>query len=134
LKKDIDSLEKVQRRATKMISDCKGLDYQTRLKSTKLISLEDRRTRGDLIQVFKLMKGIDKLDYTNFFVLANSERTRGHRYKVVKGRSRLELRRNFFSQRIVNTWNELPEYVVEADSVNTFKNRFDEYSVNKLNS
>ena len=51
------------------------------------------------------------MDYRNFFVLANSDRTRGHRYKIIKGRSRPWLRRNFFSQRIVNSWNELPEHV-----------------------
>ena len=117
-----------------MISQCRGLNYQSRLQSTTLLSLEDRRTGGDMIQVFKLMKGIDKVDHSNLFVVANSERTRGHRYKVIKSRSRLELRRNFFSQRIVNNWNELPDYVVEGDTVNTFKNSFDKFWMARLSS
>ena len=68
LKKDIDNLERVQRRATKIITECRNQNYETRLKTLNLISLEDRRTRGDLIQVFKLIKGIDKVDYRNFSV------------------------------------------------------------------
>jgi hypothetical protein len=128
LKKDIYGLEKVQRRATKMIRECKGQDYKTRLIKTGLISLEDRRHRGDLIQTFRLIKGIDKVDFNDFFELvSNANRTRGHRFKIVKKRSRLELRRNFFSQRVVNTWNNLPTSVVETDSVNCFKNRLDSF-------
>ena len=61
-----------------------------------------------------------------FFHLYNSEQnTRGHRLKLATTRSRLELRRNFFSQRVVSHWNKLPTHVVEADTVNSFKNRLD---------
>ena len=52
-------------------------------------------------------------------------KTRGHKYKIVKKRSKLDIRKNFFSQRTVNKWNEPPPLVVEADSVNSFKNRYD---------
>jgi ribonuclease P/MRP protein subunit RPP40 len=123
--KDISGLERVQRRATRMINGYKGLSYEERLVRTGLISLEDRRTRGDLIQVFKLIRGFDKVDYNRFFQLVQSTRTRGHRFKIVKQRSRLDVRKYFFSQRIVNVWNKLPEHVVEADSINSFKNRLD---------
>jgi len=127
LRKDIDSMERIQRRATRIITECKGLNYESRLKALDLISIEDRQTRGDLIQVFKYIKGIDNVDYKEFFQLADNSRTRGHSFKIIKVRSRLEIRRNFFSQRVVNKWNELPQYVVEAESVNTFKNRLDSY-------
>ena len=127
LQTDIDRLEQVQRRATRMIKECRSQDYENRLLSTGLISLEARRNRGDLIQVFNLVKGIDKIDFNNFFTLANSNRTRGHKYKLVKVRSRLEIRKNFFSNRIVNMWNNLPAFVVDADSVNSFKNRLDKF-------
>ena len=127
LRKDIDGLEKVQRRATRLIHECRGLSYEDRLKITGLTTLEDRRTRGDMIQVFKLMQGIDTMDYEKFFNVADSSRTRGHRYKLVKNRSRLELRKNYFSQRVVNCWNALPASVVEAVSVNSFKNRYNEF-------
>ena len=64
---------------------------------------------------------------TEFSKLADHSRTRGHRFKITKVMSRLEIRRNFFSQRVVNKWNEFPQYVVEAESVNAFKNRLDKY-------
>jgi ribonucleases P/MRP protein subunit RPP40 len=127
LKKDIENMEKVQRRATKMIAECKGLNYEDRLNITGLPSLEARRTRGDLIEVFKMIKGFSKTDYRGFFTLVQDSRTRGHNFKLVKDRSRIDIRKNFFSQRVVNEWNALPELVVEAESVNSFKNRYDKF-------
>ena len=75
-----------------------------------------------MIQVFKLIKGFDKVDYKHFFQLSTDRRTRGHKLRLVKVRSRLDIRRNFFSQRVVNSWNVLPDKVVEAETVNSFKN------------
>jgi len=103
LRKNIDSLERVQHRATRMISECRGQDYESRLARVGLITLEDRRSRGDLIEVFKIIKGVDKVDYRNFFELANYSVTRGHRYKIIKVRPRLEIRKHFFSQGVVNS-------------------------------
>ena len=127
LRKDIDMMERVQHRATKMINGLKNVSYETRLERTGLITLEKRRERGDLIEVFKLIKGFENVDYTRFFNLVGSSRTRGHRYKIVKLRSKLDIRKHFFSQRVVNSWNNLPASVVEADSVNSFKNRLDNF-------
>jgi hypothetical protein len=127
LRKDIDKLEKVQRRATKMIDGCRFMSYEDRLKVTGLTTLEDRRNRGDIIEVFKMIKGFTKVDYREFFQLADNQKTRGHKFKLVKNRSRLEIRRNFFSQRIVNDWNILPKEVVEAESINSFKNKYDSF-------
>jgi hypothetical protein len=73
------------------------------------------------------MKGLDNIDYNRFFQLADCSRTRGHRYKIVKIRSRVDVRGKFFSQRVVNSWNRLPESVVEAQTVNMFKSRLDRY-------
>lgn len=127
-KKDIDKIEKVQRRATKLITECRNLSYKDRLSYTGLTTLEDRRTRGDMIEVFKLSKGFTKVDKNKFLSYTGSSKTRGHYLKLEKYRPRLDLRKNFFSHRIVNSWNALPSYVVEADSVNTFKNRYDKLS------
>ena len=129
LKKDIDKLEKVQARATKLITDCKNLDYENRLKYTGLTTLSDRRIRGDMIEVFKILKGFSKVKYSNWFKLTGNSRTRDHGFKLVKSRSRFDIRKNFFSQRVVNTWNSLPNEVVEAESVNAFKNRYDKYKM-----
>ena len=124
---DIKNLEKVQRRATRMIEDCRGMKYTDRLAAVGLTSLEDRRTRGDLIEVFKMVTGVSKVDYRTFFKFDENGRTRGHKYKLVKVRSRLNIRKNYFSQRVINEWNKLPAVVVEAESVNGFKNRYDRY-------
>jgi ribonucleases P/MRP protein subunit RPP40 len=127
LKKDIEAIERVQRRATKLIEGYHNMSYEDRLKKTGLISLEKRRVRGDLIQVFKILTGFDKIDYKLFFELVRGGKTRGHKLKLVKNRSNGNLRKNFFSQRIVNCWNSLPQEVVEADSINCFKNRLDKF-------
>ena len=125
--KDKDMIERVQRRATKLIEGYRNINYYDRLASTGLICMEKRRVRGDLIEVFKILKGIDKLDFSKFFVLQKSNRTRGHNCRIVKQRSRLDIRKYFFSQRVVNAWNSLPQDVVDADSVNSFKNRLDKF-------
>ncbi len=127
LRRDIDNIERVQHRATKLIGECAGLNYEDRLHRTGLITLEKRRLRGDLIQVFKLIKGFDNLDYRYFFQLADRSRTRGHVFKIVKVRARLDIRNKIFSQRVVNSWNALPAHVVEAESINSFKNRLDRF-------
>ena len=127
LQKDIEKMERVQRRATKMIDECKSFSYEDRLKFTGLSTLEARRIRGDMIEVFKILKGISKLDSASWFQLANNSRTRGHKLKLIKKRSRLDIRKHFFSQRVVNDWNSLPEIVVEAESVNSFKNEYDKF-------
>ena len=124
LQKDIDLLERVQRRATKIIDGLRYKTYEERLYETGLTTLVQRRRRGDLIETFKLVKGITKVNYSTFFKLSEN-RGRGHTYKLAKDRARLNIRASFYSQRAVNSWNSLPEAVVGADSVNSFKNRLD---------
>jgi hypothetical protein len=92
LRKDIENLERIQHRATKMIEECKGLSYENRLKITGLTTLEDRRNRGDMIEVFKIIRGIDNIECNKFFKFAATSRTRGHKYKLAKDRSRLDVR------------------------------------------
>ena len=130
-------LQRVQRRATKLFEGLKDKPYSERLLCTGLESLEKRRIRGDLIQVFKMLKDENKVDFSKYFILQDSNRTRGHSYKLFKERSHLDLRKNFFSQRVVNTWNNLPQAVVDAVSpgqANSFKNRFDDFYTTKSNS
>ncbi|PIK40492.1 hypothetical protein BSL78_22653 [Apostichopus japonicus] len=125
--KDKEVLEKVQRRATRMISSLKRVPYYRRLQLLNLTTLELRRLRGDLIQVFKIVYGFDNLSFTDFFMFANSSCTRGHCLKLQKSHSRINIRHNFFSNRVVNEWNSLPEKVVLASSVNGFKNALDKH-------
>ena len=77
-----------------------------------------------MIEMFKIMKGIYKIDKTKLFEL-NTDNTRGHCMKIRKKYSRLNVRKYFFTQRIVNDWNQLPAPAVNADSVLTFKKKID---------
>ena len=127
LVKDIKLLENVQRRATRLISGMKGLTYEEKLKECNLFSLSRRRLRGDMIQVFKILKGIDKIDMKDLGWELNERQTRGHNLKLVKHRSRLNLRQNYFTQRVVDYWNKLPIRVVSLSSVQSFKVALDEF-------
>ena len=75
-RKDIDLLEGMQRRATKLISSLKDKTYEDRVSYLKLTTLETRRREGDLIEVFKIFKGFDNLD-PSFFLYLNMARTSG---------------------------------------------------------
>jgi hypothetical protein len=108
-----------------MIIGLHTLSYSDRLRECNLLPLDKRRARGDLIQTFKFMNGFDKVNYNRFFSLNTDNRTRGHSLKLGKSRSRLDVRKNFFSQRVVNKWNKLPQSAVDAETVNNFKNRLD---------
>ena len=77
-KKDIDTLERIQRRATKMIPELRDLSYEERLKECGLTTLETRRLRGDQIEVFKILNGYENIDRNMFFSLKKDSRTRGH--------------------------------------------------------
>ena len=126
LRKDIIRLEKVQRRATRMIPGLASMTYEDRLKKLNLTTLEDRRHRGDMIEVFKILNGIDKIQ-ENFLELDGKPRTRGHMLKLKKLRHRTQKRTMFFTARIVNKWNELPAWVVQAKTISSFKIRYDKF-------
>ena len=124
LKKDIDRLEAVQRRATKMLPRMKELSYRERLQRLKLPSLAFRRLRGDMVEVFKIMHRMYNIQPEEFFMrLENS--TRGHSLKLAVPTISTNIRRNSFSFRTLSTWNGLPEEIVQAPSPNCFKNRLD---------
>ena len=121
-------LEKVQRRATRMVKGLEKLPYETRLKKLGIYCLERRRLRGDLIETFKILTGREHVNYSKFFELADvTNGLRGHSLKLFKPRCRTTVRQNFFSLRIVNEWNKLPLDVMEAPSINMFKNRLDQH-------
>ena len=124
--KDIDYLERVQRNATKMVVGMKNLPYPARLKALGLFSLRRRRARGDLIETFKILKGKTTLGRAQFFHMAPSVGTRGHPLKLLKPHARLNARAKFFAVRVVGMWNSLPEEIVNAPSVDSFKKRLDQ--------
>jgi len=102
---------------------------QLRRATTKIgiNNTERKETTSDMIEVFKLLAGVENIDCNQFFTPATTcYALRGHDRKLVKTRSRLDTRK-FFSQRVVNSWNSLPASVVQATSVNMFKNSYDRY-------
>ncbi len=124
LRKDIKVLEDVQRRATKLVGCVRNLPYDERLKRLGLMSLEERRVRGDLIETYKIITGKENIKSETFFEIDQDGR-RGHKWKLKKPRVKSRIRQNFYSQRVINTWNRLPGNVVECDTVPTLKKRLD---------
>ncbi|BHF77998.1 hypothetical protein SprV_0602110800 [Sparganum proliferum] len=126
--KDFGILEKVQRRATKLVSGQWSLPYETRLANLALFPLSYRQLRGDLIQAFRIVRNQGCcLASGDFFELATTTNLRGHPLKLRVTGARLDTRKFFFSNRVVAAWNALPGDVVMSGSVDTFKRRLDHH-------
>ncbi len=91
---------------TKIIPSISALTYEERLKRTELILLENRR-----------LKGFVKVNPAAHFSMSD-RRSRGHTLKLEKPRARLDIRKHFFSNRVIDAWNALPGHMVEATSTN----------------
>jgi len=130
-RQDVDSLEKVQRRATRMVPGIGKLNYEEHLIQCNLTTLERRRERGDMIDVFKMINGYTRVDVERFFKFADQRHEVPTRSAVnkhlVPEKCRLEIRKHFFTNRIVQGWNALPIDIREAESVNRFKNLYDDW-------
>jgi len=99
LRKDIECLERVQRKATKLVQGLKNLSYMERLERLHLTTLEKCRLRGDLIETYKLLTGRENIDCSSLLHLDDSHyNTRGHQYKLKVQRSRLDVREEFLQQ------------------------------------
>ena len=130
LVKDIEMMESVQRRATKMIPSTKGMEYDERLRLLKLPTLRYRRHRGDLIEMYKMIHGMYDKDVLPFFDLREdvvSTVNRRHSKQIFITRSAKDVRSNYYTKRVAPVWNELTEEIVSAPSVDSFKRRLDEH-------
>ena len=125
LKKDIRKIENIQRRATKLVPEIRSFSYEDRLKALGLPTLEYRRDRYDMIQVFKALQGIDDIKWQSMFNLSVNP-TRGHPWKLQKKRCNTTQRLHSFTFRVVDQWNSLSSETVSSKSVNIFKGRLNE--------
>uniref|UniRef100_A0A0X3PXH1 Reverse transcriptase domain-containing protein n=1 Tax=Schistocephalus solidus TaxID=70667 RepID=A0A0X3PXH1_SCHSO len=125
---DQNCLERVQRKATKMVRSQSSLPYPTRLIILNLFPLSYRQMRGDLLQTFRIVKGLDCcLEFSDFFEFATTTHLRGHPLKLRVQQARLDVRKFSFSVRVVKPWNALPEDVVMSPSLESFKRNLDSF-------
>ena len=124
LKRDQRILKNVQQRATKLIPELKSQEYCDRLEALKLPSLYYRRARGDMIEVYKYLHGIYKVDKMPHQMDHNTV-SRGHSLKLKKERVTARQRRSYFRHRVLNRWNSLTEDVVSAHTLNAFRAKLD---------
>ena len=129
LRRHIDALENVQRRATRQIPGFAHLSYPQRLQRLNLPTLAFRRLRGDVIEAFKILSGhYDEAASSGLLTLSRVTHTRGHPRKLAMGRTaRTNKRLNFFTQRVVRPWNSLPGYIACAPTMYCFENRLDRH-------
>jgi hypothetical protein len=119
----INMLEGVQRAFTKRLPGFSNLSYEDRLTKLQLQSLEHRRLLFDLTMCFNIIHGFTALNFDDFFIFSKTTSTRGHQFKLVIPLDRTNLRKFFFSSRVIPIWNSLPPHCVCATSTSNFKKR-----------
>ena len=120
-----EKLERTQRRATKLVRNIKHKSYEERLSTLNLMSTLDRRDRGDMIMTYNIINHRVEMD-ARFMKMDTERRTRGHTMKLKISRSKLEIRRNFFTNRIKKRWNGLSQEIINSKTIDPFKRAYDQ--------
>ena len=123
--KQAEEIEKIQRRATKRVAVLRDLPYEERLKALKLPTLVYRRLRGDLVNVYKYMNNL--YDVKSIISEDKDDTRRGHSAKLEKLGCKKDIRLYFFSNRVVARWNKIPQEVIDAPSIDSFKKSLDSH-------
>ncbi len=125
LPRDCQVLESVQKRAGKFVKGLRHVPYETALQRLPLFSLVRRRIRGDLICMYKIMHGLLDFPCNAVFAASTCTGLRGHTFKIHQQRCKTRRRQHVFSVRVVPYWKMLPEEIVNAPPVETFKLQLD---------
>jgi hypothetical protein len=125
LKRQSVAIERVQRRATKILKECKEMSYAQRLNYFNMHSLKGRRIRGDLIETYKIFNNCNDLSWDFFFSAPTCNVTRQSDGKIYIKQYRTNLRKFVFSNRVATNWNSLPTNLKHAPTINNFKNHLD---------
>ena len=103
------------------------MSYTDPLKTLKLPTLAYRRIHGDMIETYKIVHNLYDTEVRQGILQMSSTGRRGHTKKLFKKRVGKEVRKNFFSIRIVDMWNDLPQNIIDAPSIKCFEARLDKY-------
>ena len=118
-------LENAQLRATRLVPELHGMSYRERLIELNLLTLDYRRKRYDIIQVFKIVHNIDDIDMNRFFTFNENNQLRGQNLELNKPRVNKSIRLNSFAMRNIPVWNNLPSEAVNSKTVLEFKTKLD---------
>merc|ERR1712035_185820 len=133
LKKNVAKLKKVQRDITRRGPGMQGLVYEERLEKIEITKLEERRERGDAINMYRCLTRKQFIDIEDFVKQAEG-RSRGHKLKIQKTKGKKDVKKYSIPDRVVEGWNKLPPEVVEAKNIRDFKNEYDEHKKTEKSS
>ena len=120
-----EKLEWSHRRAKKLVRNIKHKSYEERLSTLNLMSTLDRQNRGDMIMTYNIINHRVEMD-ARFMKMNTESRKRGHSMKLKISRSKIEIRRHFFTNRIKKRWNGLSQEIINSKTIDALKRAYDQ--------